>query len=158
MKIFLLILALLGFLNAQESVHKESVHKVVFDLTTGDAATLEKRLLSGIAYQKTHYESKLEELEVAVVIHGSAYKFFIKDLAASPFKGDKNLAEKHADLSKRLASMSQTYGVEFLICAVGMKSLKIEESTLYDFVKIVPNATIGLIDKQNEGFAYIPIR
>ncbi len=153
MKIFLIMLAMFGFLHAQESLHK-----VVFDLTTGDVATLEKRLLSGIAYQKTHYESKLEELEVAVVIHGGAYKFFIKELAASPFKDDKVLKKAQTDLSKRLASMSETYGVEFFICAVGMKGLKIEESTLYDFVKIVPNSTIGLIDKQNEGFAYIPIR
>jgi len=28
---------------------------------------------------------------------------------------------------------------------------------VYDFVKIVPNSTIGLIDRQNEGYAYIPV-
>lgn len=153
MKIFILILAMLGFLNAQDGLHK-----VVFDLTTGDIKTLEKRLLSGIAHQKTHYESKFEELEVSVVIHGGAYKFFIKELATSPFKDEKSLVAAHSDLSKRLASMAETYEVEFLICAVGMKGLKIEESTLYDFVKVVPNSTIGLIDKQNEGFAYVPIK
>ena len=152
MKIFILILAMLGLLNAQQIQHK-----VVFDLTTSDIKTFEKRLLSAIVHQKTHYEGKLEELKVVVVIHGGAYKFFIQDLAASPFKDDKNLVAAHSDLSKRIASMSQNYEVEFLICEIGMRGLKIAESTLYDFVEVIPSSTIGLIDKQNEGFAYIPI-
>ncbi len=153
MKTLLIILAMIGLLNAQEGIKK-----VVFDLTTGDVKTLEKKLLSGIASQKTYYESKFEELEVSVVIHGDAYKFFINDVAASPFKDDKKLVAAQPDLSERISSMSDIYKVEFLICEVGMKNLKIEQSTLYDFVKVIPNSTIGLIDKQNEGSAYIPIR
>jgi len=153
MKILVIILAFIGLLNAQEGIKK-----VVFDLTTGDVKTLEKKLLSGIAFQKTHYDSKFEEFEVAVVIHGEAYKFFINDLAASPYKDDTKLVAAHADLSKRISSMSEIYNVEFLICAVGMKNRKIEKSTLYDFVQVVATSTVGLIDKQNDGFAYIPIR
>ena len=153
MKIVLIILAFIGLLNAQEGVKK-----VVFDLTTGDVKTFEKKLLSGIAHQKSHYESKFEELEVAVVIHGDAYKFFINDLPASPYKDDKKLVAAYADLSKRISSMSEIYNVEFLICAVGMKNRKIDKSTLYDFVQVVATSTVGLIDKQNDGFAYIPIR
>ena len=153
MKTLLLILALIGILNAQDGVKK-----VVYDLTTGDVKTLEKRLLSGIAFQKAHYESKFEELEVAVVIHGDSYKFFVKDLAKSSFKGDKNLAVAHAGLSKRIATMSDTYNVEFLMCGVGMKNHKIDKADIFDFVKVVPNSTIGLIDKQDEGFAYIPMK
>ena len=153
MKILLIILAFIGLLNAEEGIKK-----VVFDLTTGDVKTLEQKILSSIAFQKTHYESKFEELEVAVVIHGDAYKFFINDLAASPFKDDEKLVAAQPDLSKRITSMSETYNVEFLICAVGMKNKNIEKSTLYDFVKVIQNSTIGLIDKQNDGFAYIPIR
>lgn len=152
MKIFILILALIGLLNGEEGVKK-----VVYDLTTGDVKTFEKKILSAIAFEKAHYESKFEELEVAVIIHGDAYKFFIDDLALSPFKDDKKLVDAKPDLSKRISSMFETYNVEFLMCGVGMKKFKIEKSTLYKFVKVVPNSTIGLIDKQNEGFAYIPV-
>jgi len=130
---------------------------VVFDLTTGDIKTFEKKVLSGIANQKGYYEGKLEELEVAVVIHGNAYKFFVKDLTSTTIKKDEQLNKVKNELQKRITTMSQTYGVEFFVCAVGMKNLKLEQNNLYNFVKVVPNSTIGLIDKQNDGFAYIPI-
>ena len=152
MKKWLLTLALCGMLFAEEGVKQ-----VVFDLKTGDIATFEKKVLQGIAYHKAHYEGKLEKLDVAVVIHGDAYKFFIKDLKNSPYKNDASLAKAHEDLSKRIATMANTYEVEFLMCEATMRTLKIDQSNVYDFVKMTPNSTIGLIDKQNEHFAYIPI-
>jgi len=38
-----------------------------------------------------------------------------------------------------------------------MKKKKLDRKDIYDFVEIIPTSTIGLIDKQSEGFAYIPI-
>ena len=37
-----------------------------------------------------------------------------------------------------------------------LKILKAEKD-VYSFVKIIPNSIIGLIDRQNEGYAYIPL-
>jgi intracellular sulfur oxidation DsrE/DsrF family protein len=153
MKHIILFLALFGLLFAEEGVKK-----VVFDLTAGNVKTFEKKVISGIAHQKGYYEGKLEELQVAVVIHGDAYKFFVNDLAISPFKNDKELVAAKADLAKRIAALSDTYEVEFLMCEVGMNSHKINKNNLYKFVKLVATSTVGLIDKQQEGYAYIPIR
>ncbi len=152
MKKIILLLAMLGLLRADEEVAK-----VVFDLTTSDITSFEKKVLKGIVAHKTHYESQLKELEVVVVIHGGAYKFFVKDPKNSPFKEDKKLLEGHSDLQKRISSMADTYEVTFLMCKAGMNRLKIDENDVYSYVTMVPNAAIGLIDKQNEGFAYIPI-
>lgn len=152
MKKWLLILALCGILFAEEGVKQ-----VVFDLKTGDIGTFEKKVLQGIAYHKGYYEGKLEKLDIAVVIHGDAYKFFVKDLKNSPYKNDVALAKAHDQLSKRIATMANTYEVEFLMCEATMKTLKIDKSNVYDFVNLTPNSTIGLIDKQNEHFAYVPI-
>lgn len=152
MKFLVYVFLLIGFAHADDAVKK-----VVYDLTTGDIKVFERKVLSGIANSKSHYESKLEELEATVVIHGNAYKFFINDLASSPFKSDTDLNQAHKDLLKRLAAMSEIYDVEFLMCEIGMKKQKIDQKSLYKFVKLVPNSTIGLIDKQNEGYAYIPI-
>lgn len=152
MKIFFLTLIAFGFLNAEAVVKK-----VIFDLTTKEIATFETKLLSGVAHQKAYYEGQLEELEVSVMIHGGAYKFFVKDLASSPFKEEKELAKVQAEFAKRIASLSEIYEVEFLLCEAGMKGLKMEKKQFYDVVKLVPNAGVGLIDRQNEGFAYIPI-
>ena len=59
MKKLFLILALCGVLFAEEGVKK-----VVFDLTSGKLEAIEKKVLSGIAFNKTHYENKLEKLDV----------------------------------------------------------------------------------------------
>lgn len=152
MKKLLILLALVGLLSADEESKK-----VVFDLTTGDIKTLERKLISGTAFHKTYYEGKLESLDVAVVIHGDAYKFFVKDLARSPYREDKRLKQAQKDLHSRLATLSKMYDIEFIMCASGMKKLKLG-GNIYAFVTLAATSTVGLIDKQAEGYAYIPIR
>jgi len=151
MKIFILILVILGYLQA------DVVKKVVFDVTIGDIKGFKLKVLSGIIHQINYYEGNLEELQVAAVIHGNAYKFFIKDIQASNFYNEIALVKSQRELRKRIGAMSSLYNVEFIMCAAGMKNLKIDKANIYNFVKFIPNAAIGLIDKQNEGFAYIPI-
>ena len=152
MKKLILILAFIGFLSADDETAK-----VVFDLTTKSVAQFEKVILKGMVVHKNHYESNLKELDATVVIHGGAYRFFVKDLQSSMFKDDKELAKVYADFKKRIATMSNTYEVEFLMCKAAMKRNKLEEKDIVDFVKLVPTSTVGLIDKQNEGYAYIPV-
>lgn len=152
MKAIFLFLSLLGFLYAGDGVKK-----VVFDLTTGDSAVLKQKIFSGISFDKSYYEGKLEDLQVAVVIHGDAYKFFVKDLQKTPYAKDSALQQEQADISKRIQSLHSLYNVEFLICASGMKHKNIDPQNVPEYIKIIPNASIGLIDKQNEGYAYIPV-
>ena len=64
----------------------------------------------------------------------------------------------YQSLAKRIETLAKTYNVEFLVCGVGLRKHGLEKKEFYDFVKVIPNASIGLIDKQNEGYAYIPIR
>lgn len=142
---------LFGFLFADGSVKK-----VVIDLTTSDVKVFEQKILKGVVAHKTHYESALEELDVAVIIHGGAYKYFVKDLDKSVYKDDTKLQKVHGDLKKRIKTLYDTYDVEFLMCASGMKKHELDKSKILDFVKTVPNAAIGLIDKQNDGYAYFP--
>ena len=139
------------------ALHAEQTMKVVIDLTTGDLHTFESKILKGIVAHKTYYEGKLKTLDVAVVIHGNAYKFFVKDPAHSPFKADAALLKASGELAKRIAVLADTYDVAFLMCQSGMEAKKLETKDIYDFVKTVPNAGIGLIDKQNEGYAYLPV-
>ena len=131
--------------------------KVVYDLTTKNVKTFEFKILSAIASNKTYYEGKLKELDVTVVIHAGAYRFFTINPKNSVYKDDKELMENYQTLAKRIKTMSDTYDVEFLMCGVGMRKNKLKAKDIYPFVKVIPNSTIGLIDKQNEGYAYIPI-
>ena len=152
-KILILLLLVFGISYADEETPK-----VVYDVTTSNLAKFEKNILKGISFNKAHYENKLQELEVAVVIHGGAYRFFVKDIKKSIFKDDKILVQNYEELKKRIASMSETYEVEFVMCRAAMKRNKLEEKDIVEFVKIIPNSTVGLIDRQNEGYAYIPVR
>ncbi len=152
MKSFIFILLFANFLNANDEP------KMVIDLTTGSVVKFKKAILKGIEVHKTHYANNLQELEVAVIIHGGAYKFFVRNIKNSIFKDDKELVKAYTDLKKRIAIMSDTYDVEFFMCQSGMNSKGLKEKDIVEFVKFIPTSTIGLIDKQNEGFAYIPVR
>ena len=150
--ILLLLLISLSILSAEEPSAK-----VVYDLTTKDLESFELKILKAVVANKAHYEASLKELDVSVVIHGGAYRFFIIDPKKSVFKDDKALIENYKTLAKRIKSMVDTYDVEFLMCGAAMPKNKLEAKDVYKFVKIIPNSTIGLIDKQNEGYAYIPL-
>ena len=80
-RIIIVLLLSIGLLQAEEASAK-----VVYDLTTKDLASFELRVLKGIVANKAHYEGSLRELDVVVVIHGGAYRFFTKDPANSKFK------------------------------------------------------------------------
>jgi len=141
-KIYVFIMLLSSLLSADENVKK-----LVLDLTTSDIAKFEKGILKAIVFNTNYYESSFKELKTSVIIHGGAYKFFIKD-TKSISKG----------LQTRIKSLQDNYDVEFLICGAGMKSRDIKQDNIYSFVKITPNAMIGLINKQNDGYAYVPVK
>jgi len=151
--LLLLLLINLSLLNAEAPSAK-----VVYDLTTKDLASFERKILKAIVANKAHYEASLKELDVTVVIHGGAYRFFTVNPKKSIFKEDKALIESYKTLDKRIKSMVDNYDVEFLMCGAGMPKNKLKAKDIYNFVKIIPNSTIGLIDKQNEGYAYVPVR
>ncbi len=151
-KIICSLLLTLGILYAEDSA------KVVYDLTTKDLNNFELRILSATVNNKAHYESTLRELDVAVVIHGGAYRFFLKDPANSEYKNDKALLCTYQSLAKRIETLAKTYNVQFLVCGVGLRKHGLAKKDVYDFVKVIPNASIGLIDKQNAGYAYVPVR
>jgi intracellular sulfur oxidation DsrE/DsrF family protein len=151
-KFLLLLLSTITILLAQDKTAQ-----VVYDLTTNNMETFERKILKAIVANKAHYEASLSELDVVVVIHGDAYKFFTKNPLKSIYKEDKLLIESYKALSKRIKSMVENYDVEFLMCQAGMPKRELKKSDIYKFVTIIPNSTIGLIDKQNEGYAYIPV-
>ncbi len=152
-KTLFILLLLMGFLEAQEHTAK-----VVYDLTTKNMADFERKILKAVVANKSYYESKLKALEVAVVIHGGSYRYFTVDPSKTEYRTDKALLQNYSNLKKRIRSMSETYNVEFLMCGAGMPKHGLQAKDIVNYVKIIPNANIGLIDRQNEGYAYIPIQ
>lgn len=152
-KIIYTLFLSIGILYSQENPAKQ-----VYDLTTKDLSNFELRILKASVSNKAHYQGTLRELDIAVIIHGGAYKFFLKNPLNSKFNKDKALISTHKALGTRIKTLADTYDVEFLMCEVGAHKHGLKKKDIYDFVKMIPNATIGLTDKQNEGYAYIPVR
>ena len=151
-KLIFLLISLITFAFSQEGQKS-----VVFDLTLDNLENFKTKVLSGTVRNITHYQDTLEDLNVAFVIHGGAYKFFVKDLSTTIYKDEKDLAAEQKDIFTRLKSLVDNYEVEFLMCGSGMKKNGIDEKNIYKFVKVIPTSTIGLIDKQSEGYVYLPI-
>jgi len=146
----------LGLLLSLTSV-MASEQKVVFDLTSGDADKIEKHLVKTIEGLASHYHATNTDYKVVVVISGKAYKYFVKDLKNSPYKGKIKVARAQKRLSSRLEALHTKYGVEFDMCKAGMKARGIDKKILYSYVKSDLNKSVYLIKWQNEGYAYLPI-
>jgi uncharacterized protein len=148
---------LLGLLCAAQ-LFASDVQKVIYDLSTSELETIENRFIKGVVANKNHYENQLQELDVRVIIHGGAYKFFVNDVSKTIFKEDKEAQKIKKDLKARLKSLATTYGVKFQMCQVGANSKKLSREDIVSFVEMVPNTTIALINAQNDGYAYVPVR
>lgn len=151
-KFIVILIVFLGLVRADGDMKK-----AVFDLTTSDLTTFESKVIKATSFIKAHYASKSEELDILVVIHGGAYKFFVKDLQKTKYKDDKEVAKVSKELREKIESLIKTYNVKFQICGVGMKKNKLTKDDIYDFVEVVTSATIGLIDAQSKGYVYLPI-
>ena len=131
--------------------------KAVYDLTSGDSAKIEKEIIKNIKNISQYYKGKNKESKAIVVISGDAYKYFIRDLKASPYIEDKNALEIQPKFISALKELNDQYHVAFKMCSAGMKARGIKQESLYKFVHADAVKNVYLIDAQNEGYAYIPI-
>jgi len=130
--------------------------KVVFDVTTGDAAKIEKGLIGTINGLVKYYDTNNINYKIVVVISGKAYKYFVNDLNNSPYKGKLKVARAQKNLAPQLQKLYDQ-GVEFDMCQAGMKARGINKTSLYSYVVTAKNKSVYLIEWQNRGYAYLPV-
>ena len=131
--------------------------KLVYDLKLGDADDVVFGLFDDIKRNTEHYAERGIEFKAAVVISGQAYKFFVADIANSPFKDDPELPAIQAKFKPILTELVEDYGVEFNMCIVGMQRRGLTADVLYPFVDATKSQPIYLADYQAEGYGYIPL-
>lgn len=64
------------------------------------------------------------------------------------------LGKDEGDLPQRMAELHQL-GVVFAACSNAMRAQKVEPQDLPDFVRVVPAGVAELVDRQEEGYAYL---
>ncbi len=112
-----------------------------------------KTMLRNITNHLSVYNFNPFKVHIVVVAHGAGAKFFLKDLKGT--KWEKEPIDQKA-IKAKLEELRQ-YGVEFYICGITVKRLKLKEK-LYDFVKIVPSGVGTVAHLQNLGYAYIKVQ
>ncbi len=152
---FLILAVLLfGFGSLSQAEEK----KAVYDLTTGDVEKIESRLLGGIKDIADYYKKQGDEFKAVVAISGKSYKYFVEDLKNSPYKDDKELVAIQKKLAPLLKELAEDYGVRFDMCGAGMKARKIKKESIYSFVHTDKIKPVYMIDWQNKGYAYMPMK
>jgi intracellular sulfur oxidation DsrE/DsrF family protein len=131
--------------------------KVIIDLRSDSTSRIEARLIGDLKDMRAHYAAEGHEFKAVVVISGRAYKFFVEDLEASPFKDEEGLPEINEGLVPLMQELVDDYGVDFQMCTVGMRDRGIKKDALYPFVNAEKSQPILMVDYQNAGYAYLPI-
>lgn len=80
-----------------------------------------------------------EKITIEILANGDAVKYY-----------DKNLETAYDDIEKLY-----NVGVKFVACNNSLISNNLEKDKLIEFIEIVPAGVLELVDKQNEGYAYI---
>ncbi|MEN3034520.1 MAG: DsrE family protein [Aquificaceae bacterium] len=114
-----------------------------------------RTMLTNIRNHLSVYENNPLKLKVVVVVHGQGLKFFVKDLAGTPWSQEQiKLSELHQQ-EKDLSLM----GVDFYICNITLNRLKISQDNLVEFASIVPSGVAVISHLQCvEKFAYIKVQ
>ena len=123
--------------------------KAVFDCAVGDLDWISLRL----SLIKKTAESLIREgkdYRFVVTIHSYCIPIVEKNLKKFP----KKKAKKIEFIQSQLRTLKELYNVEVKACRIAMDRGRI--TGVPDFIDVVPNSWITLIELQNSGYAFVP--
>jgi uncharacterized protein len=112
------------------------------------------QMLTNINNHLSAYEFDTFKVKLVTVVHGAGVKFFMKDLAGTPWQKETIDPE----LYKRFVGLTK-FGVEAYLCQITFKRQKIDLAKAQEapFIKIVPSGVATVAELQNKGFAYLKV-
>jgi uncharacterized protein len=120
-----------------ESSRLPRQHRVVMHLNSGDE-TFQRGVLNNIRH--LYQALGRDQLTLELVVHGA---------------GLKVLTKKTSPLLPDLAQLRADYGVAFTACSNTMKAMQITRADLIDEVGDTVPAMVRLLERQEQGWAYI---
>jgi intracellular sulfur oxidation DsrE/DsrF family protein len=137
--------------NAAEQPRKGA--KVVFDITADAKPTDLNKGLERVARLINLYGSvgmKASDVKVALVVHGEATKSVLtNDVYKSKFGTDKNP-------NLVVIGELQKAGVEVFVCGQALAYKGFEQSEVSEGVKVASAALTVVINRQADGYSYVP--
>ena len=119
-------------------------------MSTADTKAL---IEEGIANFKKEVPA-LVKLKLVMVVHSAGIKFFLENLAGTPWEKETIVPE----LYKRVAAVAK-YGVEAYLCQITYKRLNIDPAKTRkdEFLRFVPSGVATVAELQSKGFAYLKV-
>ena len=110
-------------------------------------------MLTNMRNHLSAYDFDPFRIKLIIVANGVGVKFFMKTHEGTRWSKEKVDLKRSQE---RLAYLSQ-FEVDFYICDITIRGLKLKYENFFDFVKIVPSgvATVGRL--QAKGFGYIKV-
>ena len=144
----LVVFAMVVFLSISFSQEKEPL-KAVFDCAVKDLDWISLRL------------SLIKKTAESLIREGKDYKFVITIhsycipiVEKNPKRFPKDKAKKIEFIQGQLRTLKELYNVEVKACKIAMERGKI--TGVPNFIEVVPNSWITLIELQNAGYAFVP--
>lgn len=119
---------------SQLAFSQEKVHKIVFQLATGDTL-----MHQGLVRQLNNVKKHWPTSQIEVVVHNAAIDFVV---------AQKSTVK--ADIEKLQAS-----GIVFAVCENTMKRKNISKEQVISGAKFVPVGIAEIVEKQEEGYSYL---
>jgi intracellular sulfur oxidation DsrE/DsrF family protein len=112
------------------------------------------QMLQNMLNHYSAYDFDPLKLKLVIVAHGAGIKFFLEDLADTPWEKESI----DPDLYKRFTGITK-YGVEAYLCRITYQRLKIDPAkTRKDaFLKFVPSGVATVGELQTKGFGYLKV-
>jgi uncharacterized protein len=133
------------------TVSKDTDFACLYHCDFGDPQRF-SQMLQNMLNHYSSYDYDSMKLKLVIVAHGPGLKFFLADLAGTPWERETI----DPDLYKRFTGLAK-YGAEAYLCRITYQRLKIDpEKTRADsFLKFVPSGVRSAAELQSKGFAYI---
>jgi intracellular sulfur oxidation DsrE/DsrF family protein len=135
------------------AVKKDTDFACLYHCDFGDPQRF-SAMLQNMLNHYSAYEFDSFKLKLVMVVHSAGIKFFLDDLAGTPW--EKETID--ADIYKRFVGLTK-YGVEAYLCQITYKRLKIDPGkTRKDaFLKFVPSGVATVAELQSKGFGYLKV-
>jgi intracellular sulfur oxidation DsrE/DsrF family protein len=135
------------------ALKKDTEIACLYHCDFGDSARF-GQMLTNMNNHLSVYEFDDMKVKLVIVTHGAGVKFFIDDLAGTPWADDKI----DPDLYKRFTGLSK-FGVEAYLCEITFKRNNIDlgKAKKDSFLKFVPSGVATVAALQGKGFAYVKV-
>jgi uncharacterized protein len=136
-----------------QNMKKTTQNATVYHCDFGDAARFSQQLRN-INNHLAVYNNDPRALKVVIVAHSAGIKFFLKDLADTPWSQE----QIDPQLIERMQTLS-SYGVEVYLCKVTFSTLNINpaKARADECITFVPSGIAAAAALQTQGFSYLKV-